>query len=192
MPDKYLIVGLGNAGKTYADTRHNIGFMTVDTFAVTNSCSFKKSKLFAYIAQTDFVQKSVILAKPTTFMNNSGQAVLAVKNYYHIETEHILIVYDDADLPLGKIRMREKGGAGGHKGMASIINCLASLEIPRLRLGIRSEYGRSDMVDFVLSSFGKSEQNMVSTMIQKACEAIELFITTNIHKTMTIVNTREQ
>ncbi len=191
MSEKYLIIGLGNPGKDYIDTRHNIGFMVLDSFAKENNCSFKKSKFNAQVAETKIARQSIILAKPVTYMNNSGQAVSAIANYYKIADENILVIYDDADLPLGKMRLREKGGSGGHRGMASIINHLSTHEFPRLRLGINSEYGREKMANFVLSSFAKDEQKTVADIVTKTCSAIEQFITTDIAKVMNDVNTKE-
>lgn len=191
MPDRYLIIGLGNPGKDYSDTRHNIGFMVLDSFAKENNCSFKKSKFYAQVTEIQIARKSVILAKPTTYMNNSGQAVSAIVNYYKITDENILVVYDDADLPLGKMRLREKGGSGGHKGMASIIGHLSTREFPRLRLGINSEYGRNQMANFVLSSFAKEEQPAVANMVAKTCDVIKNFVTTDIARVMNIVNAKE-
>jgi peptidyl-tRNA hydrolase, PTH1 family len=191
VPERFLIIGLGNPGKDYADTRHNIGFMALDSFAKETNCSFKKSKFMAHVAEARVARQSVILAKPTTYMNNSGQAVSAIVNYYKIADENILIVYDDADLPLGKMRLREKGGSGGHRGMASIISHLSTQNMPRLRLGISSEYGRDKMSNFVLSSFAKNEQESVADMVNKTCNAIEQFIIYDIEKVMNVVNTKE-
>ena len=186
---KFLIVGLGNPGKKYVDTRHNLGFRVLDFFAAAQHCSFKKSKFSAESIDTRIGQHSVILAKPTTYMNNSGLAVSELVNFYKIDVADLLIIYDDADLPLGTIRLRSQGGTGGHNGMVSIQNHLKTQNFSRLRLGINSEFGRAEMVNFVLAPFAKQEKNIVEQIIGEASKAISIFISKSIDDAMNEINT---
>jgi peptidyl-tRNA hydrolase, PTH1 family len=186
---KILIVGLGNPGKKYKNTRHNLGFAVLDLFATVQNCSFKKSKFSAELADFKVDNDTIILAKPKTFMNNSGQAVSELINFHKNELEDLLIVYDDADLPLGKIRLRSQGGTGGHNGMASIRNHLKTQNFARLRLGINSDLGRYDMVSFVLSPFAKEERPIVDEMIKNASRALSIFISQSINDAMNAINT---
>ena len=187
MSDRYLIVGLGNPGKKYQETRHNVGFRVLDRLAEKYQARFKRARAAADLAQVRHEKGLVLLAKPMTFMNNSGLAVVELVNYYKVDLPNLLVVYDDADLPLGRLRLRAQGSSGGHKGLASVISHLQSQSFPRLRLGIQSEE-KDDMVDFVLSPFSKKERPEAELMIEKAVDAVELFLRLGLDQAMNRVN----
>jgi len=186
--DRYLIAGLGNPGRKYKNTRHNAGFMVIDKLAQEFNGSFKKAKFTCEQSEIKIAYKAVILAKPLTYMNNSGLAVFELMQYYKIDPSQLLLVYDDADLPLGRLRMRAQGSAGGHKGVASVIRHLKTQEFPRLRVGIGSEFGKEEMVNFVLSSFSKKERQELNNIISSAVDAVKGFIVDGLDKTMNWVN----
>lgn len=167
-----LIVGLGNPGKKYQMTKHNIGFMVLDAFAKTRNESFKKDKKFngesLKIADTIFL-------KPHTFMNLSGQSVQSAMKFYDIELDDILIIYDDLALPLGKLRIREQGSSGGHNGIKSIINHVQSETFKRVRIGIDSNE-LIDTKDYVLSKFSKNEMKTIEESIEKTVSLVEDFM----------------
>jgi peptidyl-tRNA hydrolase, PTH1 family len=164
-----LIVGLGNPGKEYALTRHNVGFMVVN--ALINELNLKViSKYKGELALTSSNGEQIILFKPQTYMNASGEAVRLVSDFYKIAPKDILVIYDDLDLPVGKVRLREKGSAGGHNGMKSIIQHLNTQEFPRLRIGI-DKNPMYQTVDYVLGRFSKQEEESVVQAILKAKQA---------------------
>lgn len=174
-----LIVGLGNPGRKYAGHRHNVGFQCLDHLAEAWGLSFSKRKHKALLAQGHIAGLKAILAKPQTFMNLSGQAVERMARFYKVPPENILVIYDDLDLPVGKIRLRPEGGSGGHKGMKSIIEHLGSNGFPRLRVGIgRPTHG--DPVDYVLSDFAPDEQIAMEQAYERAVSAVELWLTEDI------------
>lgn len=158
-----LIVGLGNPGIKYKGTRHNVGFMFVDSIASYLKCSFKLvSKLKSQIAIIKTEDGDVCLCKPMTYMNLSGEAVKSVMQYYNISIDDILIVHDDLDLPVGRIRMREKGSHGGHNGMRNIIDLLGTNNIKRIRIGIDK---KENVIDYVLGKFNKEEQEKIDKVL---------------------------
>ena len=171
------IVGLGNPGKRYDFTRHNVGFQILDLFAQKNKIKFKASKKDYFYSEGLFRSSDFFLVKPTTYMNSSGIAVLDFVNEYSIELEDLLIVYDDVNLQPGQIRLRKSGSDGGHNGIKSIIYHLQSDSFPRLRFGIGSEFEKGDMAEFVLAKFGSNEMNLVEESLRFAVELIEQFIT---------------
>ena len=185
--ERYLIIGLGNPGRVYAFNRHNVGFMAVDKLALRAGIELRRVQSKAIIGSGRLADRPVILAKPQTFMNLSGEAVGALSGYYRIPPAAILVVYDELDIPFGVIRLREKGGAGGHNGMRSLIQHLGN-EFPRLRLGIGRPPGRMDAAAFVLQDFGRDELPLVSEMLTTAGEAIESFVRHGINLTMTRFN----
>jgi PTH1 family peptidyl-tRNA hydrolase len=152
-----LIVGLGNPGPRYSGNRHNIGFQVVDVFAEANQCRFTRSEHYAQTAHGTINGHRVILAKPQTWMNDSGKAVSPLARYYRITLDDILVVYDDLDIPLGTIRFRPNGTSGGHRGVQSIINHLADTTFPRLRLGIGRPPGQMDPAAYVLQNYDDDE-----------------------------------
>lgn len=161
-----LIVGLGNPGIEYNNTRHNIGFMFIDSICDNLNLSFKLvTKLKSQIALTKLNGEDICFCKPMTYMNLSGEAVKAVVNYYNIKEEDILIIHDDLDLPVSKIRIRERGSHGGHNGMKNIINLLNTNEIKRIRIGIDKG---NNIIDYVLGKFSKEELEKINEVILKA------------------------
>ncbi len=185
--ERYLIVGLGNPGRAYAFNRHNVGSMAVDKLALGAGIDLRRVQSKAIVGNGRLANRPVILAKPQTFMNLSGEAVGALANYYRVSPAAILVVYDELDIPFGVIRLREKGGAGGHNGMRSLIQHLGN-DFPRLRLGIGRPPGRMDPAAFVLQDFGRDELPLVSEMLTTAVEAIELFVRDGIQLAMSRYN----
>ena len=181
--DKFLIVGLGNTGRKYQRNRHNVGFMVVDRLAELHGIGMSRVQNKALVGNGRIANQSVILAKPQTMMNLSGDAVGSIANYYNILPANVLVIYDELDLPLGTIRLREKGGAGGHNGMKSIINHLGN-EFPRLRLGIGRPPGRMPPAAYVLQDFGKEDEPIVVELIDTAVKAVTTFLTDGINLAM--------
>lgn len=175
--DVDIIVGLGNPGVRYSHTRHNIGFQVLDKFALSIAGTNLKwrKKFFAYILNLRYQEKDLILVKPQTFMNLSGKPVKDITDYYNINYNNLLIIYDDFHLPLGRIRIRERGSSGGHHGMDSIISCLQSDNFPRLRVGISNDklLENLDYTNFVLTNFLPEEAELVGNTITRAVQAVE-------------------
>jgi len=169
-----LIVGLGNPGERYENTRHNLGFRVVDSLARKNNRAFKPGKgdyLFCEIERKK--EKKFFLIKPLTYMNTSGEVVVDALNHFSLGREDLLVLCDDTNLPLGKIRIREKGTDGGHKGLKSIIYQLNSISFARLRMGIGEVPQGMDLEEFVLKEFSEEEKQTVEKIIEKACTAVE-------------------
>ena len=185
-----LIAGLGNPGKEYQNTRHNSGFMAVDLLAEKLGASISTNKFNALIAQTRIEGQAVLLMKPLTYMNESGSAVSQAVSYYKIEPEDILILHDDMDLPVGSLRIRKKGSAGGQKGMKSIISCLNTDEIARIRIGVgHSEKGNHKVVpDWVLSPVSKADREAFDTVLKAASEAAYAWVYKDMDKVMSEYN----
>ncbi len=175
--DVDIIVGLGNPGVRHSHTRHNIGFQVLDKFALSIAGTNLKwrKKFFAYILNLRYQEKDLILVKPQTFMNLSGKSVKDITDYYNINYNNLLIIYDDFHLPLGRIRIRERGSSGGHHGMDSIISCLQSDNFPRLRVGISNDklLENLDYTNFVLTNFLPEEAELVGNTITRAVQAVE-------------------
>jgi len=193
MPDSLikentLIVGLGNPGLAYRYNRHNVGFMVADALADKLEIPLKRVKFKAQIGNGKLGDIPVIIAKPLTFMNNSGEAVAPLVRYFKVPLERLLVIHDDMDLPLGTLRMRPSGGSAGHNGMLSIFDKLGTNAIPRLRVGIGRPPGRMDPADYVLQDFPRSEEELLSMVIAQACEAALAFITTGLEKAMNTYN----
>jgi len=188
MRRKYLIAGLGNPGARYARTRHNLGFMTVDALADALGTGFRKKNSAALIAEADYAGCDVIIAKPQLFMNRSGESVAPLVRYLNISLEELLVVVDDADLPLGKLRLRKQGSAGGHNGLKSIISHLNSSAFPRLRLGMGRPDAPEGMIDHVLSDFSRGEQEIIQASVQRAVETIREYLEFGIDQAMNRCN----
>jgi PTH1 family peptidyl-tRNA hydrolase len=185
--DAVLIVGLGNPGPRYADNRHNAGFQCIGRFAERHGLRFSFYRFRASLAEGTILGRRVLLARPLTYMNESGQAVEPLARHYNVSPEDLLIVYDDLDLPLGKIRLRARGGSGGHRGLDSILRHLGSTEVPRLRLGIgRPSHG--DAVDYVLSDWRAEERPAMEAAYERAVEAIDCFLQAGIAAAMNQYN----
>ncbi|MCP4356539.1 MAG: aminoacyl-tRNA hydrolase [Chloroflexi bacterium] len=187
MDNRYLITGLGNPGRKYRGNRHNIGFMVVDRLAAAYGIQSSKVQNKAIVGSGRIANKPVIIAKPQTYMNRSGDAVGPLTNYYKIPNENILIIYDELDLPFGAIRLREKGGAGGHNGMRSLINHLGQ-EFARMRLGIGRPPGRMPVEAYVLQDFHKDNLLLLDEVLDTAVQAVETFLAEGIQLTMSRYN----
>ena len=179
-----LIVGLGNPGHAYAGNRHNVGFQIADRWAAVHELPFNKIMHHAIIAHGRALNRRVIVAKPQTFMNESGRAVGALLKYYRVPSDRLLVLFDDLDLPFGTLRLRADGGAGGHNGMRSIIQQLGGPHFARVRVGIGRPPGRMDPAAFVLQDFRPEEAAELSGIVDRAVQAIDLFITEGITAAM--------
>ena len=179
-----ILVGLGNPGRKYADTKHNFGFWVLNRFAEKRSLTFQAGKGDYLLAK----KGDIICIKPTSFMNNSGIPVLEVKQFFKAEQGQFLVMYDDIDLPLGTIRFRDGGGTGGHKGIESIIYQTRSEKFNRLRIGIATEDEMRPAERFVLSPFKEGQKEIVNEMIEKACEGIEYYLSHDMMETMNKFN----
>ena len=181
--ERFLIVGLGNPGRKYRGNRHNIGFMAVDALAAAYNIDSNTVQNKAIVGNGRIQNQNVIIAKPQTFMNNSGDSVGPLARYYKVPPANILIVYDELDLPFGTIRLREKGGAGGHNGMKSIINHIGQA-FPRVRLGIGRPPGRMPVPAHVLQDFGKDDRPLLDDILAEAVRAIETYLRDGIQLAM--------
>lgn len=170
------IVGLGNPGRKYKQTRHNIGFIIIEELLYRNNWKLNKNKFNGNYALEQSNGEKVLLLQPQTFMNLSGEAIKPLADYYNIPVEDILVIYDDLDLPAGKIRLREKGGHGGHNGVRSTISELGTKDFKRLRFGIGRPTTPIPVVDYVLGKFPKSEQEAITDGIEKSADACEKWI----------------
>lgn len=184
---KYLIVGLGNIGAEYADTRHNIGFMVLDAMAKEAGANFSTMKLAAY-TEVSHKGRTLCLIKPTTYMNLSGKAVRHWMQELKIPLENVLIVVDDLAIPFGSVRIKPKGSAAGHNGLKSIEGLLGSNEYARLRFGVSDNFPKGRQVDYVLSGFDKDEAPALPELIDKSIAMIKAFVTIGIELTMTNFN----
>ena len=184
---KYLVVGLGNIGAEYADTRHNIGFMVADELVKKASASYSTLR-YAYYAEFKHKSRTVIVIKPTTYMNLSGKAVNYWMNELKIPLENVLVIVDDLAIPFGKIRLRPKGSSAGHNGLKNIEALCGGQNYPRLRFGIGDNFPKGRQVDYVLSGFDKDELMELPALIEHSVEMVQSFITTGLELTMTQYN----
>lgn len=184
----YLLVGLGNPGREYRDSRHNVGFMAIDRIASAWDVRLSRAQSKAILGNGVRLGKKVILAKPQTYMNLSGESVSALVNFYKIPKERLLVFHDDLDLPLGSIRLRPTGGSAGQKGIGSIIQKLGSQDFPRVRIGIGRPPGRMDPADYVLQSFGKDEEAVVRIVLDQVLESVEIFLEQGLEQAMNLYN----
>lgn len=183
----YCIVGLGNPGKQYQNTRHNIGFIIVDALAAKWNASFKKGAGPYQISEMNMGGNELILIKPMTYMNRSGIAVDDVIKRYSLTAAQCLIVFDEIQLPFSKIRFRSGGSDGGHNGLASVINYLRTSNIPRMRIGIDNDL-ETDLVSYVLGPFSKDQMATLDSVIQRSIQAIESLVADGLEKTMNKYN----
>ena len=183
-----LIVGLGNPGNKYRLNRHNVGFIIIDYLAEKLNCKIEQKLGKALYCKTSFANESVILIKPQTYMNLSGESVSFFINYFKIDIEDLIVIYDDLDLEFGKIRIREKGSAGGQKGMISIIQYLNTETFLRVRVGINRPPEFMDAADYVLSNFLSEEINILKSVADKCTEALQLMIKGEIKLAMNNFN----
>jgi PTH1 family peptidyl-tRNA hydrolase len=188
MTDNYLIIGFGNPGREYKDNRHNIGFMLIDRLAVRLNAHGLKLQSKAIVISALHAERKLILAKPQTYMNLSGQSVQGLLHFYKIPPENLIVAHDDLDLPLGTIRIRPGGGAGGQRGMASTIERLGTQDFPRLRLGIGRPPGRMEAAAYVLQDFSRADMLIVSETLDRAADAVLTFVTDGLNKAMNQFN----
>jgi PTH1 family peptidyl-tRNA hydrolase len=179
-----LIVGLGNPGERYEHTRHNIGFLIVDRLAERWGIRWSPTKLKGWVGEGSFSGEKVVLLKPMTYMNLSGESVRPVKDWYKVDLDQIAVIYDDLDLPTGQLRLREKGSAGGHNGMKSIIQHLGTQEFKRIRVGVDRPSPGDDIARYVLEPFPKAQQTLVEESIDRSCQAVESWIKESFFKAM--------
>ncbi|MEI3604568.1 aminoacyl-tRNA hydrolase [Pseudogracilibacillus sp. SE30717A] len=182
------IVGLGNPGKKYESTRHNIGFIVLDELARRNGFTFDENKYKSDFYVGFIQQEKVLFIKPQTFMNLSGEGVKPLLDFYKIDYTDTLVVYDDLDLPTGKIRLREKGGHGGHNGIRSLIDHLSTREFKRLRIGIGRPQDQTPVVNYVLQPFSKDDLTQVDGAIEQASRACEAWLTHSFSDVMNEYN----
>jgi peptidyl-tRNA hydrolase, PTH1 family len=195
MTETFLIIGLGNPGREYRETRHNVGFMLLDRLAVKLNARFTRLQSKALVASAIFVPNRVdasdckiILAKPQTFMNLSGQSVLGLIHFYKLPLTNLLVAHDDLDLPPGTIRIRPDGGSAGQKGMTSILERLGTDDFARLRLGIGRPPGQMQAPDYVLQDFSNADLTIISETLNRAVEAVLTFITEGLDAAMNKYN----
>ncbi len=189
---KFLIIGLGNTGRQYVDNRHNVGFMLVSRLAERLGVTFSRMESNALVTKGDYKGRRIILAKPQTYMNLSGQPVNSLVNFYKFPLENLLIIYDDVDLPLEALRLRPGGGSSGHKGMKSIIERLGTQDFPRMRLGIGRPPGRKGAANYVLKNFSKDETEFLPEILERSVNAVLTFVTEGLETAMNQYNyTRE-
>lgn len=186
---KYLIVGLGNIGPEYADTRHNIGFIVADALAEKGKTSFSSGR-YGDMAKMKYRSRILLVLKPSTYMNLSGNAIKYWLNKEKIPVENLLVITDDLALPLGSIRLKAKGGDGGHNGLSSIIAELGTQNFNRLRIGIGDDFAKGYQVDYVLGKWTNQEIELVKPKIKTAVDTITSFVTIGINRTMSLFNTR--
>jgi peptidyl-tRNA hydrolase, PTH1 family len=188
MNESFLIIGLGNPGREYRETRHNIGFMLLDRLAATLGTRFTRMQSRALVASGNYHDRKVILAKPQTFMNLSGKSVQGLVHFYHLPLSNLLLTHDDLDLPVGTIRIRPDGGSAGQKGMSSTIEYLGTNEFPRLRLGIGRPPGQMQAPDYVLNNFSRSEMEIMDETLNAALEAVLMWVTDGLDSAMNKYN----
>ena len=184
----YLIVGLGNPGKEYRDNRHNVGFRVIDEFANRNSFELRRVRFEAIIEKTIFEERSIVLAKPRTFMNRSGISVAAMARFYKSAPEQILVIFDDVDLDFGRIRLLPRGGSSGQKGMKSIIERLGTQDFPRLRVGVGRPRGKKSTPNHVLQDFSKQEKAELPFVLDRAAKAVEEYLISGLDAAMNTYN----
>ncbi len=183
-----LIVGLGNPGKTYEKTRHNIGFTAVDLLARKYRLEFKKQLQFkGVLAEGKIGETSVMLLKPLTFMNLSGEAVVLVMRYYQMDLSQLLIITDDVALPLGQLRIRINSGSGGHNGLKSVEESLQTNRYPRLRIGV-GDRDHGDLLDHVLGKFSKEEETLIPSVLERVVQAVEIWLDDGLTSAMNFAN----
>lgn len=184
---KYLIVGLGNIGDEYVGTRHNVGFRAVDAFAQKQGAEWA-DKRYGAIARTRVKNTELILLKPSTYMNLSGQAVRYWAQQEKIPVEHLLVIVDDLSLPVGKIRMRGSGSDGGHNGLKNIASCMRTQNYPRIKFGIGNEFPKGTQVDFVLGQFSDEDNRIIDEKLDYVGEMIKSFCLQGLDRTMNQYN----
>lgn len=190
----FLVVGLGNPGKEYVDTRHNFGFLALDKLALEMGITFRHlSTLDSEAGVGELLSHSIVLAKPLTYMNLSGHVVAALVKFFQLkEPRQVIVIHDDLDIPLGKIRIKSGGGTGGHKGVRSVIESLGSDDFLRIRLGIGLEKPPADVVDYVLAPFAAEELDTVQSALTEASEAVRMVIESGPERAMNFFHCQQK
>lgn len=184
----YVVVGLGNPGDKYAQTKHNIGFITVDYLAEQHNIKITKLKHKALIGEGTIGGEKVILVKPQTFMNLSGQSVMDIMGFYKVPIEKLVVIYDDIDLPVGKVRIRPSGSSGTHNGMRNIIYLLSNQGFPRVRIGVGKQPDYMDLADYVMMRFNAEERPLMEEAVKTSALAVEEIIKSGINMAMNKYN----
>lgn len=189
MPENtYLIVGLGNPGREYKDNRHNVGFMLIDRLSVRLNARMSRMQAKSLVASIKYEDDRLILAKPQTYMNLSGQSIQGLARFYKLPLENVIVAHDDLDLPFGAIRIRPGGGAGGQKGIASTIERLGTKEFRRLRIGIGRPPDRMDPAAYVLQDYARTDLPLLSEILDRAADAVLTFVTEGLNTAMNKFN----
>jgi PTH1 family peptidyl-tRNA hydrolase len=188
----WAVVGLGNPGKRYSGTRHNVGFTFIKKTAKEWKVKLRKKIFFSKAGEVKRNEEKILLALPQTYMNKSGLTVKKIMEGRDIKPEHLVVVYDDLDIPLGEIRIRKRGGPGTHKGMNSIVEEIRTEEFPRIRVGLGPLPGGENAVNYVLSSFDKAEESRLEEGLRKAREALEMILSGEVERAMNTYNHRGQ
>lgn len=187
----FAVIGLGNPGRNYENTRHNVGFATADKLAKKLKVEINKLKFKSLYAETFIGKEKVFIVKPQTYMNESGQAVREISNFYKIEPENIIVVVDDVDIEFCELRIRKKGSAGTHNGLKSIIYQIQSEDFPRMKIGVGKKHEKQDLADFVLSKFSKEELREIEMVEDSVCDAIICTVENGIDNAMNKFNRRK-
>ena len=185
---EYIVVGLGNSGTKYENTRHNAGFIAIDRLAEKLGVRIDRIKYKSLVTSCSVGDKKVLLMKPSTYMNNSGLAVVEAMNFYKVSPENVIILFDDISLDIGKMRIRRKGSDGGHNGIKNIIYLSGSDQFPRIKIGVGHKPEKWDLADWVLSQFSNDEMKLLLETDEKVCDAVQLMINGQTDKAMNLYN----
>jgi peptidyl-tRNA hydrolase, PTH1 family len=186
--DRFLVAGLGNPGRNYRRNRHNAGFLLVDRLASSLDLQFTRHRFEAVLTDGALDGRRLILAKPQTFMNRVGRSVAAMVRFHRLPLDHVLVVYDDLDIPVGSLRLRGSGGSAGHKGLTSVIESLGTQDVPRLRLGISRPPGSMDPADYVLRDFDDFEWGILEAGLDRGVDCVRTWILEGLSAAMTRFN----
>ena len=188
--ERYILVGLGNPGDKYARTRHNIGAMVVEKLLADGNVSLKSHKSGCLIAESELGGERVVLARPTTYMNDSGRPVRELARWYKASPDHLIVVHDEIDLPFSEVRVKAGGGTAGHNGLGSIVAHLGTKDFPRVRVGVGRPPGRKEAAGHVLNEFSASERRELPDIIQRAADAVEEVLSVGVERAMNVYNTK--
>ncbi len=184
----YVIIGLGNPGKKYEKTRHNVGFRVIDRLSKDWGVSVKKVQFQSLVGETFYAGEKVVLIKPQTYMNESGRAVVELQRYYQVPPENLIVIYDDIDFEVGVLKVRKRGSAGSHNGMKSVIFQLQTDVFPRVRIGIGKQPSYMDLANYVLSGFTTKEEKTLDEVLKAACDAVETIVEKDVEQSMNQTN----
>lgn len=190
--DTYVIIGLGNPGKEYESTRHNMGYRAIDVLSYDENIEIKKKRFHSLIGQGRISGKKVVLVKPETYMNNSGIAARETAMYFDVPSQNVIVIYDDIDLPIGAIRIRKSGGAGTHNGMKSVVSHLGTKDFVRIRIGVGAAEGDEDLIDRVIGKVPKAEQQILDEAAHEAASAARDIVSIGVDNAMNRHNRTEK